>query len=244
MLQAVVERVRDSLPSLCAVCHAWGKRPVCDDCIARFAQPLVRCRSCALPLPGAAGSRERLQCGACLRNPPPLDECIAAVSYAYPWDGLITRFKFHAHPGLAHLLASLLRSAPWAEPALDTARWLLPMPLATGRLRERGFNQAHELAKHLTTGPRAAVLDANMLLRIRETAAQNTLRRSQRLSNVRAAFAIDPLRANLLRGQRVVIVDDVMTSAASIHAAATVVREAGAASITALVVARTDEPGD
>jgi len=68
------------LPSQCAVCRAWPSEAVCDACVARFAPPVLRCRTCALPLaPGAT------QCGDCLRNPPPLDACLAACAYVWPW---------------------------------------------------------------------------------------------------------------------------------------------------------------
>jgi predicted amidophosphoribosyltransferase len=79
---------------------------------------------------------------------------------------------------------------------------------------------------------------------VRNTAAQSALDRKARIANVKGAFAVDPLRANEVRDRNVVLVDDVMTSGASLHAAARALREAGAARITALVLARTDEPGN
>ncbi|MGA8393023.1 MAG: phosphoribosyltransferase family protein, partial [Burkholderiaceae bacterium] len=82
--------------------------------------------------------------------------------------------------------------------------------------------------------------DASLLLRTRHTPAQSALNRSERLRNVQGAFAVEPLRAHELQGQRVVLVDDVMTSGASLHAAALTVRQAGAAHVTALVFARTE----
>lgn len=175
-------------------------------------------------------------CGACMRDPPPLDACVAAVPYAYPWAGLIVRFKFQARPGHADLLAGVMRHAPWVEPALDHADTVLPMPLSAQRLRERGFNQALELARRLAP----AKTDATLLLRIRDTAPQNTLNRAQRLRNVRHAFAVEPARVGELPGRQLVLVDDVMTSGASLYAAATTLRQAGAAHVTALVLARAE----
>jgi predicted amidophosphoribosyltransferase len=110
---------------------------VCDACVARFAPPVPRCATCALPVVAGIG-----QCGECVRHPPPLDACIAACSYAWPWPGRIAEFKFRGEAGLAGPLSMLLRSAPWVEPAVDRADIVLPMPLAPARLRERGFNQA------------------------------------------------------------------------------------------------------
>jgi ComF family protein len=201
--------------------------------VTRFAQPRPRCATCALPVPQGLA-----QCGACVKSAPPLDRCLAAVSYAYPWSGCITRFKFQQSPGWAGTLAMLLRSSPWVEPALEQADRVVPVPLSAQRLRERGFNQALELARCLA--PRKT--DARLLLRIRHTLAQSELLRADRLRNVAGAFAVEPLRAEELRGRRVVLVDDVMTSGASLFAAAAALRQAGAAHITGLVVARTDEP--
>ncbi|HEY2257798.1 MAG TPA: ComF family protein [Variovorax sp.] len=221
------------LPSQCAVCRAWPAQPVCEACVARFAAPVPRCRRCALPMANGMAL-----CDDCLRQPPPLDACLAACDYAWPWPEAIAAFKFRGDAGRAGPLATLLRSAPWVEPALEQAELVLPMPLAAQRLRERGFNQAWELARRLE--PRKA--DATLLLRTRETEAQSGLARKERLRNLRGAFALDPLRAPAVYGRHLVLVDDVMTSGASLFAAAQVLREAGAAHITALVLARTPLP--
>jgi ComF family protein len=220
------------LPSICAVCHSWPARPVCEACVARFARPVPRCATCALPVP--EGIRT---CGACVTQPPPVDACIAAVDYTYPWPDLVADFKFHAQPSWAKPMAQLMRSMPHAEQALETADWLLPMPLAAQRLKLRGYNQAWELTRLLTTQHRKAT--PNLLLRVIDTPAQAGLQRENRLLNLREAMAVDPLRAHLLQGKRVVLVDDVMTSGASVHACAAVLRQAGVAHITALVFART-----
>ena len=199
--------------------------------MGQFAQPVHRCATCALPLP--EGLRH---CGACLSNPPPLDACLAAVPYAYPWSDLVVDFKFHEHTAWARSFATLLRSTPWVEPALDEADVLLPMPLSTQRLRSRGFNQAVLLARALE--PRKVLTQA--LLRVQDTPPQSSLPRKDRLGNVQHAFALDPLKAPSLRGKRVVLVDDVMTSGASLHAAARVLRQAQVAHIAAVVLARTE----
>ena len=169
-------------------------------------------------------------------KPPPLDACLAALPYAYPWSTLVADFKFHQHPGWATSFAALLRAAPWVEPALDAADLLLPMPLSRERLRERGYNQAHVLARALDA-PKVA---HGVLLRVRDTPPQRTLPRSERLRAVQDAFAVDPLQSHRVKGKRVVLLDDVMTSGASLHAAARVLRSAGAAHLTALVLARTE----
>ncbi|MEO7128669.1 MAG: ComF family protein [Rhodoferax sp.] len=237
MFLDLLTRAMTAIPSQCMVCRAWPAQPVCEACVERFAQPIPRCRTCALPAPRLEDGQLR-QCGECMTSPPPLDACFAAVPYAYPWAGLVIDYKLNGNPGLSAVLATLLRSTPWVEPALERCDLVLPMPLSLPRLRERGFNQALELARHLS--PRKT--DATLLLRIRDTPSQRPLKRIERQRNVAGAFALEPLRAQRVRGQRVVLVDDVMTSGASLFAAARTLREAGAAHITALALARTDDP--
>ena len=220
----------NALPSQCRVCRAWPAQPVCETCVSRFAQPQPRCQTCALPLPAGVN-----QCGSCVKVPPPLDSCLAAVSYAYPWSDLIVGYKFHHQPGRAGAFALLLRSTPWVEPALDAADAVLPMPLSRQRLKMRGFNQALLLARQLAPDK----IDSQLLLRIKDTPPQSGLMRAQRLDSVRDAFAVDPLLSARVKGARLVLVDDVMTSGASLFAAARELRAAGAAHITGVVIART-----
>lgn len=208
---------------------------VCEPCITRFAQPARRCSGCALIL--KAGIPEDIKrCGACVVMPPPLDECLASVSYAYPWNHCVTSYKFGNDPAWARTFALLLKSTPWIEPAIDQANMLIPVPLSTSRLQHRGYNQALELCKCLSREK----TDARFLLRIKDTLTQSTLSRTERLQNVKAAFAVEPLRERELQGKRVVLVDDVMTSGATLFAAAEKLRKAGAAHITAIVFARTE----
>ena len=175
------------------------------------------------------------RCGACLRTPPLLDLCLAAVDYGYPWSQAIAQFKFQGDPGWASTLAALVRCLPEAEKALAAADWVLPVPLARERVRERGFNQALQLALQLAPHKTRA----QWLLRVRSTPVQHTLPRAQRLRNLEGAFALEPLRYQEMAGRRVVLVDDVMTTGATFQAAATVLRTAGVLHLTALCVART-----
>ena len=227
------------LPGRCAICRQWPADPVCGTCVARFAPPRTRCQACALPVPTGV-----LRCGACLRAPPPLGRCLAAVDYGWPWRDVLARFKFHGHPGWATQLAWLMRSSAWAEDALLEADRVLPIPLSPQRLAERGYNQSWLLARQLA--PRKA--EPALLLRIRHTPAQRTLPRADRLANLQGAFVVEPLQAHRVRGQRVLLVDDVMTSGASLHTAAQALLLAGAREVSAIVLARTgldqDDGGD
>ena len=223
-------RLSLNVPSLCHICRRWPSMSLCEPCITAFAQPVPRCPTCALHL-------QRLPCGNCQHTPSPLHQCLAAVSYDFPWSQCIARFKFQADPGLAKALAELMRHAPWVEPALEAATLVVPMPLSPARLHERGFNQALELARHLAPHK----THAHTLLRRGESAHQVGASRQERLNHVRDAFWVAPERAFAVRSQRVVLVDDVMTTGASMYEAARALRMAGAAHITGLVLARTEE---
>ena len=232
-LQGISQHARAAarrLPSQCAVCHAWPSLRICNACVARFAQPAPRCQRCALRVPDGV-----TVCGACTLHPPLWDACIAAVDYAYPWADMLAEFKFRGDPGWAGTLALLIHSTPWVAPALEAADRVLPVPLSPERLRARGFNQSALLARQLA-GPKA---DGLSLLRLHAAEAQSGLPRAQRLRNLRGTFAVEPARAAALRGQRVVLVDDVMTTGATLHAATEALREAGVGHVTALVLART-----
>ena len=218
------------VPSQCAVCRAWPSQRVCDACAARFAQPATRCQRCALRVPDGVAV-----CGACTLHPPLFDACCAALDYAYPWADLLADFKFRGDPGWAGTLATLMRSAPWIEPAIDAADRVLPVPLSAQRLRERGFNQSALLARQLA----GAKADPHTLLRLHAGEAQSSLPRAQRLRNLHGAFAVEPARAAAVQGRRVVLLDDVMTTGATLHAATQALREAGVAHVTAVVLART-----
>lgn len=218
------------LPSQCAICHAWPALSVCDACQAAFAAPAQRCAQCAQRVPQGV-----LRCGQCLAHPPAIDACIAAVDYAYPWEALITRFKFHSHPGLAGPLAALIRKADAAEQLLAAADAVLPIPLSAQRLRQRGYNQALLLARALAR-PK---VQPRWLRRTHDTQAQSSLNRTERLRNLRGAFAVSTRLARDLGGQHLLLVDDVMTTGATVHAAASALRQAGATNVSALVLART-----
>jgi ComF family protein len=236
-----------SLASQCAVCRSWPARRVCAACVARFGQMRTRCIGCALILPaGLSGGRgaPSLHCAACVQHPPALDSCFAAMPYAYPWSDLVARYKFGGDPAWAGVFAGLLLDVPGVRErlaSLQTRDWLIPLPLSPQRLQSRGFNQAWELGKALARQSHtAAGADAGLLLRIRDTPPQVQLGREARLRNLRGAFVVAPLRVREIHGRRVLLVDDVMTSGASLFAAAQSLREAGAAAVDAVVFARTE----
>ena len=180
----------------------------------------------------------------CLRQAPPLTRTWAALDYAYPWSGLISQYTFEPRPGWAGFWAANCCAAPGLDAFLNSMGpqdWIVPMPLSDQRLAERGFNQAWALARAVArqSGCRART-HGQLLLRIRATRAQSQLSRAERLANVRGAFAVAPLRASSVQGRRVLVVDDVMTSGASLYAVAHTLLQAGASEVNALVIARTE----
>jgi ComF family protein len=160
------------------------------------------------------------------------------VAYAYPWSNLVADFKFRDQTGLARSFAMLLKAAPWVEPTLEASDIVLPMPLSSAKMALRGYNHALLLAMALSKAK--AKVRADILLRIQDTPAQHTLKRAQGLSALDQAFAVDPLKIDRLQGTRLVLVDNVMTTGASLYAAARVLRAAGASHIAGLELARTD----
>ena len=225
------------LPSLCAVCRSWGRRGVCASCLARFAAPVSRCRRCALVVPAQVQI-----CGACLVDPPPFDAALACFDYRPPWDRLITAFKFHAALELAPFFANALvaEARRHAAPRPDL---IVPVPLASGRLRERGYNQAWVLARRVARGLGVAA-EAQLLLRVRETAHQLDLLPAAREGNVRSAFAVEPRRRNEIAGRHIAVVDDVMTTGSTAAEIARVLKQAGAAQVELWVLARTPRRDD
>jgi len=196
----------------------------CAPCFAtlpRIAHP--RCSICALPL--ASGS----VCGVCLGNPPLYDGVRAPYAYVFPVDALIHAYKYGGDLSLAPVLAAEL--ADTSAPQLDA---LVPMPLSAARLREGGFNQAHELARIVGLNLGLPVL-ANACRKVKDTPPQAALEWKARARNVRGAFVCDAD----LAGRRVGVVDDVMTTGATLDELARVLKRAGAVEVQGWVVART-----
>lgn len=179
-------------------------------------------------------------CGSCqsLATPPPIRRCIAAVDYAYPWDTLIARFKFRSEPGWASVLARPMVEQALAHNLLPAGVLMVPIPVTTQRLAERGYNQAWELTKAVRRQTGCNAL-ADALVRVVEAPDQHRLTQEQRLHNLRGAFAVHPDHAPVLGGARVVLVDDVRTTGATLNSAALALRQVGVADVAALVLART-----
>ncbi len=228
----LAEGCRRALPQSCAFCVApCGSALVCAACRAALPRVEGACPTCALPVP--AGSR----CGACLARPPPFAAAYAAFAYAFPLDRLLQSFKYGGQLAQADFFAeAVAERVARRGPATPWPDALVALPLAPSRQRERGYDQAAEIARRV-----ARIVDIPMargLRRTRDTAAQAALPWKERAANVRGAFAGDPT----LAGQRIAIVDDVMTTGATLTAAAQAALRAGARAVEAWAVARTLPP--
>jgi ComF family protein len=218
-------------PTRCLVCgeaggEAWD---LCPACAAALPWQRQACRRCALPLPEAG--TDGTVCGGCLASPPPLDAVHAACLYAAPVDRLLPRFKFHEDLAAGRLLAQLMADAFASLPRPEA---LVPVPLHVARLRRRGYDQALELAKPLARAFRVPLRD-RLLHRVRATAPQSERDAAARQRNVRGAFAVVP---GVVLPRHVVLIDDVMTTGATLHAAARALRRAGVERVEAWVCAR------
>ncbi len=217
-------------PPVCLLCGAGGAGDVCAACEADLPWLRAACSVCAAPLPVAG------VCGRCLRQPPPFDKAHALWRYAAPADALILRLKFAGKLSVARYLGACMAERLGARDA-PLPQALIPVPLHATRLRERGFNQAVELARPLAAAL-GIVLDYRSCARVRATEAQAALPAAARKRNVRGAFAV----ARPLRYAHVAIVDDVMTSGHTVAALSTALRKAGVRRVEVWVCARTSPP--
>jgi ComF family protein len=251
--------VRRLLPQSCALCGgACGDEQVCDRCEAEL--PWLassRCAVCALPLASGALNQGALPprappisggissslaqdrasvqgfpsgtvCGACLDRPPRYARVIAPFSYGYPLDAVIRAYKYGGRLAYARLLGSALAAAT------SDADAIVAMPLSPARLAERGFNQALEIARIVAAATGIPLLPF-ACRKVLDTPPQAALPWKERAKNVRRAFVCDAD----LAGRRVAVVDDVLTTGATLNELARVLRKAGAAEVAGWVVART-----
>ncbi len=209
----------------CFLCRGRAETLLCAACDADLPRlEAGRCPRCALASPAGA------VCGRCLAQPPAYDATRAALSYAFPADVLVQALKFRGELALAPLLGDLLRAC-LGDRNVDC---IVPVPLSAERLRRRGFNQSLEIARRVAsaTGLRLA---PELCERRRDTAVQMDLPLEARAKNVRGAFHCP----RMLGGVAVAVVDDVMTTGATLDEIAGTLKRAGAARVVNWVVART-----
>ena len=219
-------------PRPCELCGSWGHKPLCSTCVVHFAPRMPRCGHCAIGLP-----TNEHHCGDCLRRPPSFDRALAAVDYTWPWNQLLTRFKFHAQPELASMLADRMIDAIHSQGS-SGANLLVPVPLSDPRMALRGYNQSWELTRRIARHFQLPTL-ADGLMRGRDTPHQVGLERAAREANLRHSMWATAPAAAVLRGRRVALIDDVMTTGATVEVATRALRAAGAEHVQVWVLART-----
>ena len=209
----------------CYLCRGAAEGTLCAACDAdlpRLAGP--RCPRCALDSPLGE------VCGRCLSEAPHYDSTVAALGYQFPADALVHALKFRGELALARVLAEvLLQKISTLE--VDC---VIPVPLSTARLRQRGYNHAAEIARHIARKK----LELSLCERGRDTPPQTELPFAERRRNVRGAFRC----TRAIAGAAVAVVDDVMTTGATLDEVARTLKEAGAARVMNWVVARTFPP--
>ena len=220
------------LPLRCLLCGARGAHGVdlCADCSAELPRNQSCCARCALPLPTPAAL-----CGQCQRRPPPWSAAWAPFRYGWPLDRLESRFKFGGDLAAGRVLSSLWQRESCPVPL---PQQLLSVPLHGSRLRQRGYNQALELARPLARHLRLPLcIDA--LQRTRPTGAQTELDAVGRRRNVRGAFA---LREGVTLPAHVALLDDVMTTGATLAECTRMLRRAGVLRVDVWALARAPSP--
>ena len=224
-IRKLIKRITPAQP--CVLCGSMSRDGIwcatCDATLPYFSGP--HCPVCALPTPTGE------VCGHCLSQPPLFARTTAAFGYLFPLDKLIQAMKYGEQLALAHTFALQLARR---INQLTLPDYVIPMPLHPAKLRKRGFNQSLLIAATIARELNLKLLP-NACQRIHDTPPQSSLPWKQREKNVRNAFRCD----TDLTGKKIVLVDDVMTSGASLNALATAVKKRGASEISVWVVTRT-----
>lgn len=219
------------LPPTCLLCgsHSDQRRDLCKACEADLPWVGTACYQCALPITGGT------VCGLCLKNTPPYDRTIALCYYRFPMPHLVTGLKFqkklsHAQV-LGNLLADRMEFLYVSKPDV-----LIPVPLHPKRLRQRGYNQALELARPIAKRLNMPI-DFRSCQRIKATEAQTGIPAKERMKNMKGAFSV----SSSLNKSHVVLIDDVMTTGSTVIELSRVLRESGVKQIDVVCCARTTQ---
>jgi ComF family protein len=223
--------LRRVLPLRCLLCGAPGHagRDLCSGCAGDLALNHPCCPRCALPLESPAPL-----CGRCLRREPPFAGAYAPFRYAHPLDLLESRFKFGRDLAAGRVLSSLLAGQALAD-GVALPQCLVPVPLHVARLRERGYNQALELARPVARAL-GVPLDRHLVERARATLPQTGLDAAARRRNLHGAFTV--IRRDMPLPTHVAVLDDVMTTGSTLAACALALRRAGVARVDVWALAR------
>ena len=219
------------LPPLCPHCRTFCEgEGLCAACWQRLEQISTPfCSCCGRPLPYALPDS---RCASCWIAPPPLTRIRAACRYNDVASSLVIRYKHADALHLTPLLAKLMQR--YFEELSEPDQLVVPIPLERRRYFQRRYNQSAELARYMAPDN----FKPSLLKRQRNTPSQAGKNRQQRIDNVRGAFAVPPYQKSLLANHHIMLIDDVMTTGATLFEAAKTLQKAGATSISGLVIAR------
>ena len=212
-------------PTNCLLCLADCESDLCRACRESLPQlPSEHCPLCLLP------TKDSCICGNCLKHPPVWTHALAALQYVFPIDAMIHSLKYQGNLAVAPILANLLLAKMNHCPLPDV---IIPVPLHPTKLQERGFNQALEISRHISRQINVPLLP-HACVRTKDTFSQTELSWKKRLTNMRNAFECTTSLAH----KHVALLDDVMTSGATLNELAKVVCKQGATGVSVWVIAR------
>lgn len=226
------------LPPLCHICHTFIPNagtlhicPACRDLLPLVSSPL--CPVCGIPFVGVGRDH---RCGSCTTHPPHFDAAHASFLYEGAIRDLIHSFKYNRITHLRYPLALLTLEGLNAAVSEHTPHFIIPVPLHRSRLRQRGFNQAVLIGSELSRRLSLQMLP-DALVRVRQTEPQIELTAAERRLNVKGAFSVK--RAAMIKGKRILLLDDVMTTGSTMDECAKELKNAGADLVIAVTAART-----
>ncbi|RZA00107.1 MAG: ComF family protein [Moraxellaceae bacterium] len=227
------------LPGQCLLCACALKGElICSSCKNDLPQltRIKSCKQCKLAL-----STEDALCGHCLRQPPAFSQSYIPFAYTYPLDSLVLKFKYHRHLTSGKLLGTLLADHIQQcsqEPSWQMPHLLIPAPMHWTRRWQRGFNQAEILTAYIASKLQLPY-SLHLIKRQQRTPSQKELSRLERQKNLRKAFSISDKNASIIAGKRIALIDDVVTTTATVRELSKLLRKAGAADVQVWALART-----
>ncbi len=227
-------------PRRCALCREQLLDgilyDVCESCKSKITVHVgAACTVCARPMDGELHEAGVIRCGRCRIKSPPYDKTIFCLRYENEVRELLHLLKFSGREGLVYLFAPMMSSRLYREPERAEIDFVVPVPLHYRRLLKRGFNQSYLLAREVARDL-AIKMACEALIRKKDTKAQFEHTRSERFKNIRGAFAVRD--AALVKGRKLLLVDDIMTSGATMYEASKTLKKAGARKVYCLVAAR------
>ena len=229
-------------PCHCRICGQINAELLCESCFAKLEYDEHCCVQCGELLPTPHGESLVLdRCGHCIAQPPPFERTVFAYRYSGPMVELIHQFKFSEQLILGRLLADMIVARMQEQMSGNLPDALISVPLHPSRLKERGFNQSHELARHIGKALDIPVYK-NVLIRKRATSSQSGLSKAARRRNIQGAFELSR-KANKsnLEGKHLGLIDDVITTGSTTISAAKTLRRTAPGNVCILATARTQK---